>query len=55
MAFTLSLLTRETGEGDREAVEGALPSHSIASGFAPPPSRRCASRHLPRERGRRTL
>ena len=36
-----------TGEGDREAVEGA---HAAHHSF-PPPSR-CA-RHLPRERGRK--
>ncbi|MFY8208875.1 MAG: hypothetical protein ACOVOE_06005 [Caulobacter sp.] len=40
-----SILPRETGEGDREAVEGAPAVQ------APPPSRRCASRHLPRLAG----
>ncbi|MDP3406078.1 MAG: hypothetical protein Q8S03_15425 [Brevundimonas sp.] len=39
-----------SGEGDREAVEGANPGHRIRVG--PPPSRReAAPRHLPR-RGR---
>ncbi|WP_156398447.1 hypothetical protein [Caulobacter sp. Root1455] len=44
------LLTRETGEGDRVAVEGASPLHR--GGLTPPPSR-CvfASRHLPRFTG----
>ncbi|AHI88578.1 hypothetical protein EIB18_14100 [Caulobacter vibrioides] len=40
------ILPRETGEGDREAVEGAQPLGT------PPPSRRVfAARHLPRLAG----
>ena len=39
------ILPRVTGEGDREAVEGAR------AAATPPPSRRFASRHLPRLAG----
>ncbi|WP_354071060.1 hypothetical protein [Caulobacter sp. 1776] len=52
--FHYLLLTRETGEGDREAVEGASPGHPSRRALRPPPSRGFAARYLPRGRGRRT-